>query len=59
MDAILIQVGMYAGMVIGIANIITASFPSIGENKYYNFVMKVLNALSMNFGKNKNADAVK
>ena len=38
------------------ANFITVFSPSVTESKTYNIVMKVLNWLSLNVGKNKNAD---
>jgi uncharacterized protein YggT (Ycf19 family) len=42
--------------VIGLANMITIWFPSVKENKVYNFIMKILNWVSLNIIKNKNAD---
>lgn len=51
------QIVLWVGVVMGLANAITASFPSVKENNIYNFVMKVLNFLAGNIGKNKNADA--
>jgi len=56
---LLTQIIFWIGLVLGISNAITASFPSIKENPYYNFVMKILNFLAINIGKNKNHDAVK
>ena len=53
------QIVLWVGLILGVANGITASFPSVKENKVYNVVMNILNFLAMNFGKNKNADAVK
>ena len=50
------QIVLWVGVVMGVANAITASFPSVKENSFYNLVMKVLNFLAGNFGKNKNAD---
>lgn len=44
--------------VITIANIITASTPSKSDNKVLNSILKILNIVSLNIGKNKNADAV-
>lgn len=43
---------------IAVANVITACFPSVGEHPAYNALMKVLNIVSINFGRNKNADDV-
>ena len=56
MEDLIMQIMLYVTGAIAIANAITAMFPSVGENKYYNFVMTVLNTLAVNFGKNKNAD---
>ena len=53
------QIVLWVGVILGIANAVTASFPSVKENAIYNFVMKILNFLAMNIGKNKNHDAVK
>ncbi len=53
------QIVLWVGIILGIANAITASFPSVKENKVYNVVMNILNFLALNIGKNKNADAVK
>lgn len=44
--------------VITIANIITASTPSKSDNKILNSILKILNIVSLNIGKNKNADDV-
>jgi hypothetical protein len=52
------QVILWVSVIIGVANAITASFPSVKENVYYNFVMKILNFISLNVKHNKNADAV-
>lgn len=49
---------LLAGAVIAVANFVTATTPSVGKNKYYNLIMKVLNTLAVNRGKNKNADEV-
>lgn len=38
------------------ANLITMFFPSVKDNAFYNGAMKILNMVSMNVGKNKNAD---
>ena len=38
------------------ANTITALTPTTADDKIIGTVLKVLNFLSMNFGKNKNAD---
>lgn len=38
------------------ANLITMFMPSVKENAIYNSIMKVLNMVSLNVGKNKNAD---
>ncbi len=52
------QIVLWIGVVMGVANAITASFPSVADNSVYNFVMKILNFVAGNIGKNKNADAV-
>lgn len=44
--------------VITIANIITASTSSKSDNKIWNSILKILNIVSLNIGKNKNADDV-
>jgi len=49
-------VGAGVGMLVGIANFITMFLPSVGQNPIYNKVMKLLNMVSLNVGKNKNAD---
>ena len=54
---IVTQIVLWVGVVVGLANAITSVFPSVKENKIYNLVMKVLNFLAVNIGKNKNADA--
>ena len=56
MEDLLVKIALYVGSAITIANAITACFPSVGENKYYNIVMKILNFISINVLKNKNAD---
>lgn len=38
------------------ANVVTANTNSTSENKYINILKIILNFLSGNFGKNKNAD---
>ena len=45
--------------IITIANLITMLTPSVTKSPIYNAIMKVLNFLSLNIFKNKNADAVK
>ena len=49
-------IGAVVGMFVGIANVITMLMPSTTNSKAYNIVMKVLNWLSLNVLKNKNAD---
>ena len=41
---------------IAIAGAIQTVLPSVGGNKVYNTIMKVLNFVALNFGKAKNAD---
>jgi len=38
------------------ANVITASTATKSDDKFIAFLLRVLNVLSMNFGKNRNAD---
>lgn len=45
-----------AAAVVAIANIITAATPSTHDNQVLNGILKILNLLSLNVGKNKNAD---
>ena len=45
-------------VIVTIANMITMLLPSVTTNPVYNIVMKILNFLSLNILKNKNADAV-
>jgi hypothetical protein len=45
-----------AGLVVMIASIITSMTSSTSDDKVVNFIQKVLNALALNVGKNKNAD---
>lgn len=45
-----------AGQVCLVATMITAATNTTSANKYINIVLKVINALAGNFGKNKNAD---
>lgn len=49
--------GGIIGVFIALANVVTMFSPSTGNNKIYNMIMAFLNALSLNIGKNKNADA--
>lgn len=41
---------------IALANMITAVMPSVKGNEVYDTVMRVLNWLSLNVGKNRNSD---
>jgi len=56
---ILAKIAMYYAAIIAIANVITMLFPSVSNNAIYNGIMKVLNFISLNILKNKNADDVK
>lgn len=49
--------GTIIAMVIGMSNVVTMSFPSIIGKTWYDIPMKLLNFLSLNVFKNKNADA--
>ncbi len=52
----LVLLGAGAAFLVAGANLITMFFPSVKTNPIYNSVMKVLNVVSLNVGKNKNAD---
>jgi len=41
---------------IALANMVTAIMPSVKGNEIYDTVMRVLNWLSLNVGKNRNSD---
>jgi len=58
-DTFIQQLVLWVSVAVVAANAITATFPSVKENKVYNFIMSILNFVSMNFGKNKNADTEK
>ena len=53
------QIVLWAGVVVTASNAVTASFPSVKDNKIYNFIMRILNFLAVNIKHNKNADAPK
>lgn len=55
-DNQLVLVSAGVGMLVAIANFITMLSPSVHSNPIFNFVLRVLNVLSMNVGLNKNAD---
>lgn len=44
------------GLIVTAASIITAMTPSTSDDAIVNSIQKVLNFLSLNFGKNKNVD---
>ena len=44
-------------IVVTIATVITAALPSVANNPIINFILKLLNTVAGNIGKNKNADA--
>lgn len=48
-----------ATAVLSIATVITALTKSTADNKVVDFLLKFLNVLAGNVGKNKNADAIK
>lgn len=56
---IVAKVILWATMLVTVATFITSLFPSLHGNKFFGIVLKVLNVLAGNIGKNKNADAVK
>ena len=41
---------------IALANMVTAVMPSVKGNEVYDTIMRVLNWLSLNVGKNRNSD---
>lgn len=45
-----------AGQICLVATMITAATNTTSANKYINIVLKIVNALAGNVGKNKNAD---
>lgn len=45
-----------AGQICLVATMITAATNTTSANKYINIVLKIVNALAGNIGKNKNAD---
>lgn len=53
------KIVLWAGLIVTIATALSAALPSLHDNKFFNVLLKVLNVLAGNFGKNKNADAVK
>ena len=55
-QSIVTGVALAYALIVAIANIITMLFPSVSNSPVYNFVMKILNFLSLNILKNKNAD---
>ena len=55
-QSIVAGIALAYALVVAVANIITMLFPSVSNSPVYNFVMKVLNFLSLNILKNKNAD---
>jgi hypothetical protein len=55
-DSIISAIGLGYALLVAIANIVTMLLPSVSTNPVYNAVMKVLNFLSLNILKNKNAD---
>ena len=50
------EIAGIAAAVVTIANIITMATPSTHDNQILNGILKILNLLSLNVGKNKNAD---
>ena len=55
-QSIVTGVALGYALVVAISNIITMLFPSVSSSPAYNFIMKILNFLSLNILKNKNAD---
>lgn len=53
------QIVLWAGLIVTVATALSAALPSLHDNKFFNVILKVLNVLAGNIGKNKNADAVK
>ncbi|WP_025899035.1 hypothetical protein [Sneathiella glossodoripedis] len=56
MDLDTAEIAGIIASVVTIANIITAATPTNHDNQILNAILKVLNILSINIGKNKNAD---
>ena len=52
----LTTIGIWAAALVAIASAVQTVLPSVGSNPIYNFVMKLLNMLALNFGRAKNAD---
>lgn len=50
------QILAFAVAAIPLANVITAATPTQTDNKIWNIISRFLNILSLNVGKNKNAD---
>ena len=44
--------------IVTIASVITAATPNQADNKIVDFLVKLLNVLAINFGKNKNYEEV-
>ncbi len=52
------QIALIIGAVVTIANAITAMFPTRAKNPVLSGILRVLNILAINIGKNRNADDV-
>lgn len=55
-QSIVTAIGLVYALIVAIANIVTMLSPSVSNSPTYNFIMKILNFLSLNILKNKNAD---
>ena len=57
-NALISKIIVWAGLIVTIATAITSVLPSLHDNKVFNIILKVLNFIAGNFGKNVNADAI-
>ena len=53
------KIVLWVGILVTVATAVCAALPSLHDNKFFNILLKVLNIIAGNVGKNKNHDAVK